>query len=65
MHTTVNSLLEEQHTVDLVNATRESIDKITQEITKMRASYNQLSNEIWDTVDPLKMGPGGSRMSHK
>ena len=61
----VTSLLEEQPTVDLVNATRESADQITREITELQVNYNQLNNEIWDTMNPPKTDIGGSRMSHK
>jgi hypothetical protein len=52
MQTTIISLLEENPTVDLVNATRESVDQITQEITELRVNFNKLNNEIWDTVTP-------------
>ena len=65
MQTIVTSLLEEQPTADLVNATRESVDQITQEIPELWANYNQLNNEIWDTMHPPKMDIGGSGTSHK
>ena len=65
MQTTVTSLPEEKPTVDLVNATRESVDQIIREIAELRASYTQLNNEIWDIVRPLKTNTGGSRTSHK
>ena len=35
MQTTVTSPLEEQPTVNLVNATRETVDQITQEIAEL------------------------------
>lgn len=65
MHTIVTSLLEEQPTADLVNATRERIDQITQEIAELCTNFNKMNNEMWDIVHPLKAGACGSGMSHK
>ena len=59
MQMTVTSLLEEQPTVDLINATRESVDQITREVAKLRVNFNKLNNEIWDTVTPPKADVGG------
>lgn len=65
MQTIVISMLEEEPTVNLVNATRESVDEITQEIAKLRANFNKLNNEIWDTVHPPKADASDSGTSHK
>ena len=65
MQTTVTSLLEEQPTADLVNATRERIDQITQEIAELCTNFNKLNNEMWDIVNPPKAGVGGSGTIHK
>ena len=65
MQTIVTSLLEEQPTMDLINATRESVDQITRDIAELRANFNKLNNEMWDIVHPQKADIGGSGMSHK
>ena len=61
----VTSLLQEQPTADLVNATRESVDLITREILGLRVNLNKLNNEIWDIVHPPKAGADGLGTSHK
>ena len=65
MQTTVTSPLEEKPTTDLINATRESVDQITREITELWKNFNKLNNEIWDIVTPPKVDIGGSGMNHK
>lgn len=65
MQTIVTSLLEEQPTTDLVNATIESVDQITQEIVELRMDFTKLNNEMWDTMHPLMANTGGSGTSHK
>ena len=42
----VVSLLEEKPTTNLVNATRESIDQMTQEIATLQESYTNIYTEM-------------------
>ena len=65
MQTTITSLLEEQPNVDLVNATRESVDQITKEITELYTNFTKLNNEMWDATHPPKAPKGGLGASHK
>lgn len=65
MQTTITSLLEEQPTTDLVNATRESVDQITKEVTELCTDFTKLNNEMWDATHPLEAQIGGSGTSHK
>ena len=59
------SLLEEKPTVNLINATRESVDQITWEIAELRTDFNKLNNEKWNTTHPPMVDTGGSGTSHK
>ena len=65
MQTTITCLLELYPIVDLVNATRESVDRITREIAEMQTDFTKMNNEMWDTTHPLEAKKGGLRMSHK
>ena len=65
MQTVVTSLIEEHPTADLIDATKESIDQITKEITELHADFTKLNNEIWDATHPEEAQEGGLGTSHK
>lgn len=63
--TTVARLLTESPTTDLVNAARESVDQMTQEIATLQQTYTKISTEIQEIVKGPKDDVGGSGTSHK
>ena len=65
MQTEVTSLMEEQLIVDLVDATKETVEQITKEIAELCAEFTQLNNEMWDATHPEEAKASGSRTSHK
>ena len=60
----VASLLEEQPTVELVTATKESIEQMTQEPATLMASYTKIKIDIWNIVKSSKVDEGGLGTSH-
>lgn len=65
MQTEVTSLMEQKLTVDLVDATKETVEQITKEIMELHAEFIQLNNEMWDATHPVEAKVVFSRMSHK
>ena len=62
---TVVSLLEEQPTAELVIATKESVEQMTQELATLTMRYTKVKTKIWNVMKRLKVGEGGSGTSHK
>lgn len=62
--TTVVSLLEEQPTIEVITATRESVDQMMQDIATLQERYTKVSKEIWNTMKGPKDDIGGLRTSH-
>ena len=65
MQTAVTSLMEEHPIANLINATKENVEKITNEIGEMRAKFTQLNREMWDATHLEEAKEGGLRTSHK
>lgn len=65
MQIAVTSLMEEQSTADLVDATRESVDHITKEIVELNTNFTKLNNDIWDATHSSKAQVEGLGMNHK
>ena len=61
----VASLLDEQLTAELITATRESIDQMTQDLATLMVSYMKINTKIWNIVQQTKDDEDGLGMSHK
>ena len=61
----VERLLDEQLTIELITATRESVGQMTQDLAALTTSYTKINIEIYNTMKALQDDEVGLRMRHK
>ena len=65
MQTTVVSLLEAPVSVDLIDTTRECINKIDKDLAELMDGFDQFTTKIKEIFKSLKTSASDSGMSHK